>query len=165
MTDETDKEQRLQEKFWDELESSPFMMVGLAGVDDSFTRPMTAQVDGGKIWFFADKTEDLVKGLERSGRAIATYASKGHDLFASVHGKLVLDDDRAVIDRLWNPIIASWYEQGKEDPKLALVRFDADSADVWEANLGSTLKAAVLRMIGRDPGKEHQNEKRTEVAL
>ena len=99
------------------------------------------------------------------GRAIATYASKGHDLFASVHGKLVLDNDRAVIDRLWNPIIASWYEQGKDDPKLALVRFEADSADVWEANLGSTLKAAVLRMIGRDPGKEHQNEKRAEVAL
>lgn len=165
MTDEADKRQRLEKKFWDELDRSPFMMLGLAGVDNSFTRPMTAQVDGGKIWFFADRTEDLVKGLERSSRAIATYASKSHDLFASVHGTLVLDDNREVIDRLWNPMIASWYEQGKDDPKLALVRFDADSADIWEADAGSTLKAAVLSMLGRDPGKDHQKDNRAEVAL
>lgn len=165
MAHEADKEQRLREKFLHELGSSPFMMLGLAGVDDSFTRPMTAQLDGDTIYFFADNSEDLVKGLQGPKRAIATYASKGHDLFASVHGKLVLDNDRAVIDRLWNPIIASWFEGGKDDPKLALVRFDAESADVWEANLGSTLKAAVLNMLGRDPGKDAQQEKRAEVAL
>lgn len=166
MTDEAGKEQRLRQKFRDELDSSPFMMLGLAGVDDNFTRPMTAQLDGDTIYFFADKTEELVNSLSQGPRrAIATYASKGHDLFASVHGKLVLDNDRAVIDRLWNPVIASWYEGGKDDPKLALIRFDADSADLWEANLGSTLKAAVLNLLGRDPGKDAQDEKRAQVAL
>ena len=165
MADDADKERKLEEQFWAELDRSPFMMVGLAGVDDSFTRPMTAQVDGGKIYFFADNTEDLVKGLQRSSRAIATFAAKDHGLFASVHGKLAVDDDHAVIDRLWNPIIASWYEDGKDDRKLTLLRFDADGADVWEANLGSTLKAAVFKMLGRDPGKQHQQEKRAEIAL
>lgn len=165
MADDADKERRLRDRFWKELDSSPFMMVGLAGVDDSFTRPMTAQVDDGTIYFFADRTEDLVKGLAGSRRAIATYASKGHDLFASVHGTLVPDDDQAVIDRLWNPFIASWYAGGKTDPKLALIRFDTESADVWEASAGATLKAAVLRMLGRDPGKEHQEDKRAEVVL
>ena len=165
MADDASKERKLEEKFWSELEGSPFMMVGLAGVDDSFTRPMTAQIDDQRIYFFADRTEDLVKGLERSTRAIATFAAKGHGLFASIHGKLVLDDDRAVIDRLWNPIIASWFEKGKDDPKLALLRLDAESADVWEADAGSTLVAAVLKLFGRDPGQDHQREKRAEIAL
>lgn len=165
MADETDKEQRLAKKFWDELHGSPFMMLGLAGVDDSFTRPMTAQVDKGKIYFFADRTEDLVKALKGAHRAIATYASKGHDLFASIHGRLMVDNDRDVIDRLWNPMIASWYEGGKDDPRLVLVRFDTQSADVWEAELGSTLKAAVLSMLGREPGKQQQEENRAEIAL
>lgn len=164
MADRAD-EQKLEQKFWSELDSSPFVMLGLQGVDDAFTRPMTAQVDNGRIWFFADLTEELVKGLGRSSRAVATYASKGHDLFASIHGTLVLDQDRAVIDRLWNPMIASWYQGGKDDPKLALIRFDADGADIWDASAGSTLKAAALKLLGKDPGKQHQDEKRAEVAL
>jgi general stress protein 26 len=162
---EADKQQELEHKFWEELEDSPFVMLGLQGVDEDFTRPMTAQVDNGTIYFFASRSEDLVKGLHRSDRAVATFASKGHKLFASIHGTLVLSDDRQVVDRLWNPIIDSWFKEGKDDPDLALVRFDTTSADVWEADAGSTLKAAALKMLGRDPGKQHQDENRAEVAL
>ena len=32
----------------------------------------------------------------------------GHDIFASLQGALVRDDDRAVIERLWNPFVAAW---------------------------------------------------------
>ncbi len=161
----TDTKRRLEDKFWDELDDSPFVMLGLQGVDDDFTRPMTAQVDGGTIYFFADSSEDLVAGLQRSNRAVATFASKGHSLFASIHGTLELNTDREVIDRLWNPMIASWFKDGKDDPKLALIRLDATSADIWEADAGSTLKAAAIKLLGRDPGKHHRDEHRTEVAL
>lgn len=160
-----DNQQRLEEKFWKELDRSPFMMLGLQGVDDDFTRPMTAQVDGGTIYFFANASEELVKGLEHSNRAVATFASKGHDLFASIHGTLRRSDDRQVIDRLWTPVIAAWFEGGKEDPDLALIRFDTSSADVWEAQAGSSLKAAAIRLFGGDPGKQHQDEHRAEVAI
>lgn len=160
-----DKDQELEKKFWEAIEDSPFMMLGLQGVDDSFTRPMTAQLDDRTIYFFANRSEELVKGMQRSRRALATYASKGHGLFASISGTLELSTDREVIDRLWNPIIASWFEGGKDDPELALIRLDAARADIWEADAGSTLKAAVIKMFGRDPGKQHQEENRTEVTL
>ena len=73
--------------------------------------------------------------------------------------------DRAVLDRLWNPIIDSWFKEGKDDPDLAMLRFDTTTADVWEADTGATLKAAFIKLLGRDPGKEHQDENRAEVAL
>ena len=166
MTSEVETERKFEAKFWEELEDSPFVMLGLQGVDNGFTRPMTAQVDNRKIYFFAARSEDLVKGLGQTNRAIATYAAKGHKLFASINGQLVIDNDRALIDRLWNPIIASWYKDGKDDPDLVLLRLDAKSADVWEAHTGSTLKAAALKMLFNvDPGKEHQDEHRAEVAL
>ena len=161
----SDAKQELTEEFWDALEDSPFVMLGLQGVDDAMTRPMTAQIDRRQIWFFASRSEDLVKGLQRSNRAIATYVSKDHKLFASIHGTLSLSNDREVIDRLWNPVIAAWYEGGKNDPELALLRFDTTSADVWQANTGATLKAAFVKMVGRDPGKQQQDENRAEVAL
>jgi general stress protein 26 len=161
----SDAEQELREKFWKALDDSPFMMLGLQNSEDALTRPMTAQVDDEQIWFFGAKSENLVKNLQRSNRAIATYTSKDHKLFASVHGTLELSNDREVIDRLWNPIIASWFKDGKDDADLALLRFNTTSADIWEAHTGSTLKAAVLSMLGRDPGKQEQNDNRAEVAL
>ena len=164
----------LKRKFWKELEASPFMMLGLQGVEDSQTRPMTAQIDlpdgadsdeGGQIYFFAAKSEHLVQGIDGEHRAVATFTSKGHGLFAHVHGTLVIDNDRAVIDRLWGPVIDSWYKDGKDDPDLALLRFDTEHADIWEADAGSTLKAVLIKLTGRDPGKDHQKDHRAEVQL
>ena len=172
---DAERAKELKRKFWKELSDSPFVMLGLQGVEDSRTRPMTAQIDapkkaddedGGQIYFFGSRSEHLVNGMGQSHRAVATFAAKGHGLFAHIHGTLVLDDDRAVIERLWNPFIASWYKDGKDDPDLALIRFEADQADIWEANAGSTLKAAALKMLFNvDPGKEHQKDDQAEVAL
>jgi len=168
-------EVELKKLFWEELSDSPFVMLGLVGVEDSRTRPMTAQVDrsdgagksdGGPLYFFASRSEHLVQGLGTSHRAVATYCSKGHDLFAHIHGTLILHNDRAVIDRLWSPLVASWYDQGKDDPDLALIRFDADAANIWKAETGATLKAAAMKaLFDVDPGKAQQSENRADVEL
>jgi len=168
------REIELKRKFWIELEASPFMMLGLQGVEDSRTRPMTAQIDipygadddtGGQIYFFGTKDEHLVRGLDGEHRAVATFTSKGHDLFAHVHGTLAIDNDRAVIDRLWGPVIDSWYARGKDDPDLVLLRFDTEHAEIWEADPRSMFKAVLIKLIGRDPGKNHQEKHRAEVQL
>lgn len=168
-------EVELEKLFWQELSDSPFVMLGLAGVEDSRTRPMTAQVDvheggdkdaGGTIYFFASKSEHLVQALGQSHRAVATFTAKGHKLFAHIHGNLVLDQDKAVIERLWNPIIASWYKDGKDDPDLALIRFETENANLWKAETGATLKAAALKaLFNVDPGKEHQKDNQADVKL
>jgi general stress protein 26 len=174
MGSDTARETELKRKFWKELEASPFVMLGLQGVEDSRTRPMTAQIDipygaddedGGQIYFFGSRSEHLVQGLDGQHRAVATFASKGHALFAHLHGTLAIDNDRAVIDRLWGPVIASWYRQGKDDPDLVLLRFDTEQADLWETDPGSMFKAVLVRLIGRDPGKNHQENHRAEVQL
>ena len=82
---------------WRALKSDRTLMLGLDGVEDGHARPMTAQFekDPSPIWFFASTDNELVKSLPRGVRAIATFASKGHDLYATLHGKLSLDNDRA----------------------------------------------------------------------
>ena len=168
-------EVELKKLFWEEVTDSPFVMLGLVGVEDSRTRPMTAQIDvpdggdkedGGQLYFFASKSESLVTAIGSGHRAVATFSGKGHKFFAHIHGSLVVSDDGAVIERLWNPIIASWYKDGKDDPDLALVRFDTDSANLWKAETGATLKAAALKaLFDIDPGKEHQKDNRADVHL
>ena len=150
--------QELETKFWQALKSDMTMMVGLDGVEDGHARPMTAQVDGerGPIWFFTAKDTEIVQRLKEGNRAIATFSSKRHDLFATVHGSLQLDNDRRNIDRLWNRFVAAWFEGGKDDPKLALLRLDAERAEIWLD--GSSLVAGIKLLLGVDPKKSYKGQ-------
>jgi general stress protein 26 len=154
----------LEAKFWNALKSDLTMMLGLDGVEDGHARPMTAQLDGerGPIWFFAGRDNNLVQKLSNGDRAMAHFVSKGHDLFATVHGGLSVDNDRDVIDRLWNPFIAAWYDGGKDDPNLALLRLDAEEAQIWLNE--NNLFAGVKMLLGVDPKKDYKDKVAT-VAL
>lgn len=151
-------EHELEQKLWKALKSDRTLMLGLDGVEDGHSRPMTAQVEGerGPIWFFAGKPNALVEKLAEGHQAIAAFSSKGHDLFASIKGKLHVDNDRAVIDRLWNPFIAAWFEGGKDDPNLVLLRLDAETAEVWLNE--NNLLAGVKMLLGVDPKKDYEDK-------
>ncbi|HKU13410.1 MAG TPA: pyridoxamine 5'-phosphate oxidase family protein [Steroidobacteraceae bacterium] len=156
-------EAQLSEKLWKALKSDMTVMLGLAGVDEGHSQPMTAQLDddaaaaGGPIWFFTSTQTDLVKAMGgQSRRALAHFASKGHDLFATLHGELMLDDDRARIDRLWNRFVAAWFEGGKDDPQLQLLRFEPEDAQVWLNE--HSLLAGVKLLMGRDPKAEYRDK-------
>ena len=154
----------LEEKLWKAIDSDRTMMLGLDGVEDGHARPMTAQIEDhkGPIWFFTSKDNSLVRQNGIGDRAIATFASKGHDLFATIHGSLSVSNDRAAIDRLWNRFVAAWYEGGKDDPKLALLRLDPESAEIWENATG--IYPAIKLLLGADPKKEYA-EKVATVSL
>ncbi|WP_114951447.1 pyridoxamine 5'-phosphate oxidase family protein [Sphingosinicella terrae] len=159
------KEAELEAKFWKSLKSDMTVMLGLAEGAESRAQPMTAQIEGdagGPIWFFTAKDVDLVRQLGTGGPALLHFAAKGHDLFASIEGRLVPDNDRATIDRLWNPFVAAWYEEGKDDPKLQLLRFDPGSAQIWLNE--NSLFAGVKMLLGSDPKKDYK-DKVAEVEL
>ena len=150
----------IEDKFWSALKSDMTMMLGLDGVEDGHARPMTAQLDGerGPIWFFTSRDNTIVQKLSagEGNRAIATFTSNGHDLFATVHGGLTLDTDPATIDRLWNRYVAAWFEGGKTDPKLALLRLNAERAEIWLD--ASSIVAGIKMLLGADPKQEYKDK-------
>jgi general stress protein 26 len=151
-----DNAQKLEEKFWKALASDRTVMLGIDGVEDGHSRPMTAiaENDKGPIWFFTSKDNGVVEHLVQNRRAVAAFTAKGHDLFASIHGNLAVDTDRAVIERLWNPFISAWYD-GKDDPKLVLLRFDPEHAEIWLNE--SSMFAGVKTLLGNDPKKDYKD--------
>jgi general stress protein 26 len=161
-------DREIEEEFWSELKKSPFLMLGVEGTRDGATQPMTAVFedqdrDSGNLWFFTAKDHDFTRAMGQSNRAIASFVSKGHDLFASLRGTLEIVNDPATIDRLWSPFVAEWYE-GKDDPKLALVRFDVEDAKIWKSDIEGLLKPAFNKLLGRKP-EAGMKEKVAEVSM
>ena len=56
----------------------------------------------------------------------------------------------------WNRFIAVWFEGGKDDPKLALLRLDAERAEIWVD--ASSLVAGIKLLLGADPKKDQKNK-------
>jgi general stress protein 26 len=155
------REAEIEKKFWKALSGDRTAMLGLSGIEEGHAQPMTAQIlheedERGPIWFFTAKDTDLVLAMGNGHRANLQFASKGHDLFASVQGELTPDNDRATIDRLWNRFVAAWYPGGKDDPKLQLIRFEPFHAQIW-LNENSAL-AGVKLLLGRDPKRDYADK-------
>ena len=150
----------IKQQFWKALADSPYVMLGATGEREHHL-PMNAQLDkdaNSAFWFFTATDNRLAAG----GPAMAQFAAKGHELFACISGTLVRENNRAVLDKLWNNSIAAWYPGGKDDPKLVLLRFDLDDAEIWTADPGvkGMFKLATgMTMKDGDLGKH------TEVAL
>jgi general stress protein 26 len=153
-------EREIEAKFRKALHKDMTLMLALAGVEEGESQPMTAQFDddlpNGPIWFFAAKDTSFVKSMGDSHRSVAHFVSKNHELFASIHGELSVDNDRARIDRLWNRFVAAWYPGGKDDPNLLLIRFDPEHAQIWLNE--NSLFAGVKILMGIDPKKDYRDK-------
>ena len=139
--------------FWHNLRSDRTVMLGAEKGQPTSLRPMQTQLeddeDHGPIWFFTSTDTALVQDLVADDLALFTFVSKWHDIFATVHGHMTRSQDRAMVDRLWNPGVAVWYKDGKDDPDLALLRFDPVRAEIWRD--GSGLLAGLKVLLGGDP--------------
>lgn len=127
MPDKSPKE--IREDMWEAMAASPYVLLGTTSDREHF-EPMYAVLDDdadSEFWFYTKKDNRAAKG----GPATVQFASKGHDLFASLRGTLTEETDPAVIDRYWNNHVAAWYEGGRQDPSLLMLRFDLSDAEIW----------------------------------
>ncbi len=124
----------IRNEMWKAMADSPFLMIGLNSSDDH-SEPMTAQLDedaNGEFWIFTTKTNRIAKG----GAAMAQFSSKDHKLFACISGTLKVENDPKTIDKYWSKQVASWYELGKDDPSLCLMKFELKDAEIWTVDPG-----------------------------
>lgn len=115
-------------------------MLGLTAGGDGF-QPMTHFPDAasGTIWFISSTDTAMVQSLGLGEDAEYVVISDDHDVHISLRGKLFQLHDEAKLDALWSPFVSAWFEGGREDPRIALLRFDPEVGDVWASDT-STLK-------------------------
>lgn len=133
MADANTDPKRLKTDMWKKMEDSPFVMVGPAD-GSTHSEPLTAQLDKDQVdtLFFFVGSGNRLAGKDK---LMLQFVSKGHDFFACILGNGRIDNDRAQIDKLWNKQVEAWFPDGKDDPNLALLRVDIDSAELWETDM------------------------------
>ena len=121
-----------RDTFWKRLDGIQAGMLGCA--PDWRLVPMSHNADPEEsaLWFFSAAGTDLVEAVEGAPqKAVHVLSSDSKNLYARIEGDLALVNDPAKIDELWNTVASSWYEDGKRDPDLRLLRLSISQAEVW----------------------------------
>ena len=119
-------------QFWSRLDDINSGMLGVT--QDSRLVPMSHYTDRkvGVLWFITAKDTDLARSVASGPQdAMHVVSDGGQGLYARIHGTLSLSDNRAKLDELWNAVASSWFEDGKQDPDVQLLRLDLTEAEVW----------------------------------
>lgn len=134
MADAVDHKQA-EKRLWKELGRHRQGMLGVVGGAPHHFQPMTQfnEPEARTIWFFTRTDTDLVHQIDE-GKAM--FVIQDDKFQACIGGRLHLDPDRSKIDAFWNPMVAAWYPDGKDDPRLALLRFDLEDAELWMTDAG-----------------------------
>lgn len=109
------------------------------------TRPMATQKvdDEGNFWFLSAEESDKNDELQNDSQVQLIYAKPGDSEFLSVIGTAQISKDKAKIEELWTPIAKAWFTDGKEDPRITVIRVRPTEAYYWD-----TLHGKVVSLLG-----------------
>lgn len=123
-------------KLWDRVNDIKIAMFTTKDDDGHLrSRPMYTQQNkfDDYIWFFTKDDSPKIKEIIKDMDVNLSYADPDDSLFVSVSGKAILVKDREKAQELWTPMYKAWFPEGLDDPHLALIRVDAQTAEYWDS--------------------------------
>ncbi len=110
------------------------MMSTINSKGDIHAWPMTTSetsIGGKEIWFIGDKTSDVVKDIQDNPKIGLSYATQDEKDYVSVSANAELPTDKAKLDELWSPVYNAFFEHGKEDPNVQLIKVVPHGIECW----------------------------------
>ncbi|BBI60896.1 hypothetical protein HSBAA_22020 [Vreelandella sulfidaeris] len=69
-----------------------------------------------------------------------SFSDQEDGVYVSLSGKANLTDNRELIEKYWNPFIAAWFPEGKDDPDVALLEIKVQMGEHWKAKESKTFQ-------------------------
>jgi general stress protein 26 len=121
------------------LKDIKFTMFTTIGEDGNlYSRPMaTLEIDerkfNGRLWFFTDIKSPKVFNIQSNQHINLAYAKPDEQKYISVAGNARIINDRQKMKELWTPAMKAWFPEGVDDPNIALLCVEVDSAELWDS--------------------------------
>jgi len=123
--------------------------------------PMSRQEvdEEGAIWFLFSSTSDSYKNLQERKNVSVLYADVANYNFLTIDGTAEVSQDKARIEKYWNKMMEAWFEKGKDDPAIRVLKVKPVDAHYWDNKsnkLVTFLKVATSAISGKqmDIGRE-----------
>ena len=94
-----------------------------------------------EIWFIGHKPSETVDNIRQNPEVNLAYVTQESDKYLSISGTAELVEDGEKLNELWSVMYNAYFEQGKDDPKVQLIKVVPHGAEYW-AN-GNAITSAV----------------------
>jgi len=118
------------------------------------SRPMsTADVDDdGNIWFMSKDYSNKNFDIESDNRVQLFYINNSDYEYLSIYGTAEIMRDKDKVEQVWKPIAKTWFNEGKDDPSLTLIKVTPLDAYYWDTKSNkiiSLIKIAAGAIAGK----------------
>lgn len=118
------------------------------------TRPMDAQKvdDEGNIWFVSSNDSHKNEELKQDPFVQLLFQGSKYSAFLNVYGIAEISEDKAKIEELWDPMMKVWFTEGKDDPRISVIKVVPTQGYYWDnkhGNIVAFLKMAASVVIGK----------------
>jgi general stress protein 26 len=127
------------------------------------TRPMTTQEvdENGDFWFLSGDSSHKNNEIEDDPEVQLFYSNPGSSEYLSVFGYAEVIKDRTKLEELWSPLAKTWFNEGKDDPELTILKVNVADAYYWDTKnnrMIQLIKIAAGAVMGKtmDDGIEGQ---------
>ncbi|MEO7977964.1 pyridoxamine 5'-phosphate oxidase family protein [Flavobacterium sp.] len=112
------------------------------------SRPMSVQDvdDQGNLWFISSATSNKNFEILKDSQVQLFFASNSSSQYISIYGNATIYKDQEKINELWSPVIKAWFEDGKNDPKVTVIKVSPSDAYYWDTKDGKII--SLLKMAG-----------------
>lgn len=117
-------------------------------------RPMSVKKadDDGNLWFLSASDSHKNREIEADPKVRIFLQSAKHSGFLTFEATATISRDPARIDELWNPVMKTWFTEGKEDTRITVIKVTPSAGYYWDNKHGG-LVAATKMVIGAAIGK------------
>ncbi len=101
-------------------------------------RPMSLQEcdDEGNLWFISSNDSNKNFEIKEDNRVQLYFMNNGSSEYLSIYGKAFIYTDKTTIEEKWSVFANAWFEEGKEDPKVSIIRVTPDETYYWDTKAG-----------------------------
>jgi general stress protein 26 len=117
-------------------------------------RPMSVQEvdETGALWFLIANDSYTYEDIAANPSVKLYFQGSAHAGFLHLEGSAEISTDKARIKQLWQPAYKTWFTEGEDDPRIAVVTVIPDTGYYWDNKHGNAV-AAVKLLIGAAIGK------------
>jgi general stress protein 26 len=123
--------------------------------------PMSRQEvdEAGNIWFLFSAQSETYQNVKKSEKVSLLYSDIKSYGFLSINAVAEISEDPARIDKYWNKMMEAWFEGGRKDANIRLLKVVPVEAHYWDNKtnkLVTFFKVAVSAVSGAkmDIGRE-----------
>ncbi|CAM4418698.1 General stress protein 26 [Pedobacter westerhofensis] len=118
------------------------------------TRPMNVQEidDQGTLWFLVANDSHTYQDISSDSNVKLYFQGSPHSDFLFLEGTAILSADKARIKELWNPIMKTWFTDGEDDQRIAIIKVSPETGYYWDNKHGNVV-AGIKTVIGAALGK------------